>query len=638
MQNCTNAQGRLLIWDAEGPPPQGDGTTVLWRQYASTDDPALVSIPQQVEQQADVLRARYLAWIHDLGVARIDGRRVIDQLVLRPRFSYWWMTSPAQKFNASGSSGIDDAIKALALEALVAGRQPSSIVLVSGNRKLAACLQHYCRAVQLGFEWRPAPALAIECKRSSLYQALPHTVQAFIYLAWYLLKAAPLFLRGKPAVPVLHGEVLFVDVLVHLDKRASQDGRFVSNYWTALVGKLTDWRAMPNWLHIYFRHPATPSPVEAQQLVERFNESANGAQFHALIERSLSCRVLLTALRDYFKVRRNFVPLRDIGSIRPAGSALDLWPLHADEWADSLRGKSAMTHCLRVALFESVVKHLPPQRLGVYLSENQPWEMAFIHAWRTAGHGALIGTPHTAIRFWDLRYHHDARCYERSGENALPLPDLLAVNGPAGRNNIQAGGYPSERVREVEALRFLHLLTHSPASSAGSSHRSEWRVLVCGDFLAATNRQLVAWLEIAVQSLPPETVLVFKPHPACPFDPAKHPALKLKMSEAPLTELLAACDVVFASNTTSAAVDAYCAGIPLVQMLEGANFNMSPLRGLPGVRYVTTPDALAGALCIARQSEALVAEPYFCLDPALPRWKKLLGIEAPPLVEPEVLA
>ena len=594
-------------------------------------------MPQQVEQHADALRARYLAWIHDLGEARIDGKRVIDQLALRPGFSYWWMSSLAQKFNASGSSLIGDAVKALALEALVAARQVSSIVLISGNRKLSVCLQHYCHTTGLAYEWRPAPGLANDGGRPLLYQSLPHSWQAFIYLVWYFLKALPLFVKRNPVMPVLHGEVLFVDVLVHLDKRASERGHFISNYWTALVGKLTDWRAMPNWLHIYFRHPATPFPVEAQRLVEHFNESANGSQFHALIECSLSCSVLFAALRDYFKVRRNFVRLGGISGIRPVGSSLDLWPLHTDEWADSLCGKSAMINCLRVALFESVVNCLPRQRLGVYLSENQPWEMAFIHAWRTAGHGALIGTPHTAIRFWDLRYHYDARCYERRSENALPMPDLLAVNGPVGRNSIQAGGYPSERVSEVEALRFLHLLMRSPGSSTGCSSRSELRVLICGDFLAATNRQLVAWLEIAVQSLPPETVLVFKPHPACPFDPAKYPALPLKMSEEPLTELLGACDVVFASNTTSAAVDAYCAGIPIVQMLEGTTFNMSPLRGLSGVRYVTNPDDLAATLRSVRHREALVAEPYFCLDPALPRWKKLLRIETP-LVEPVVLA
>ncbi len=637
MQKREDTQHKLLIWDVEGAPPQWGGTTILWRQYASADDPYLISIPQQVEAQADALRSRYLAWIHDLGEARIGGSRVVDHLQLRPGLSYWWMTSLAQKFNASGSSGIDDAIKALALEALVAVRQPSSIVLVSGNRKLAACLQHYCRAIQLAYEWRRAPVLATESNRSSLYQSLPHALQAFIYLAWYLLKAAPLFVRRKPGMPVLRGDVLFVDVLVHLDKRASQDGRFVSNYWTALVGKLTHWRAMPNWLHIYFRHPATQSPVKAQQLVERFNDSANGAQFHELIERSLSGRVLLTALRDYFKVRRNFAPLRAVSSIRPVGSSLDLWPLHVGEWAASLCGKSAMTHCLRVALFESAVGRLPRQRLGVYILENQPWEMAFIHAWRTAGHGALIGTPHTAIRFWDLRYHYDACCYERSGDNVLPLPDLLAVNGPAGRSSILAGGYPPELVCEVEALRFLHLLAPLLGSTTARSPRSELHVLVCGDFLAATNRQLAAWLEIAVRSLPSETVFVFKPHPACAFNPAKHPALKLKMTEAPLAELFADCDVVFASNTTSAAVDAYCAGMPLVQMLEGSAFNMSPLRSMPGVKYVTSPDALAGALRTARQRDALVVEPYFYLDPALSRWKKLLGIQSP-LVESEVLA
>ncbi|MBU0545449.1 MAG: carbohydrate biosynthesis protein, partial [Proteobacteria bacterium] len=87
------------------------------------------------------------------------------------------------------------------------------------------------------------------------------------------------------------------------------------------------------------------------------------------------------------------------------------------------------------------------------------------------------------------------------------------------------------------------------------------------------------------------------------------------------------CDVVFTSNITSAAVDACCAGIPVVQMLDGYTFNMSPLRGLKGVMYVANPIELAKALLNARYRESLVVEPYFYLDGDLPRWMQLLELK-----------
>jgi hypothetical protein len=33
-----------------------------------------------VEDNADVLKARYLAWIYDLGEKRVDGKRLVDRL------------------------------------------------------------------------------------------------------------------------------------------------------------------------------------------------------------------------------------------------------------------------------------------------------------------------------------------------------------------------------------------------------------------------------------------------------------------------------------------------------------------------------------------------------------------------------
>jgi surface carbohydrate biosynthesis protein (TIGR04326 family) len=61
-------------------------------------------------------------------------------------------------------------------------------------------------------------------------------------------------------------------------------------------------------------------------------------------------------------------------------------------------------------------------------------------------------------------------------------------------------------------------------------------------------------------------------------------------------------------------------------MLDGNTFNVSPLRGLKGVVYVTNPMELAEALGEAKHRKRMVAEPYFCLDEALPRWRKLLGL------------
>jgi surface carbohydrate biosynthesis protein (TIGR04326 family) len=617
--------GTLHVWDVDESAIPGDWTTVLWRGSAGIDNTDMLSISYLVEKNADELRARYLGWIYDLGQTLIGGKRIIDHLLLRPGLSFWWMTSLAQQFNISGTSRIDDAIKAIALEQLVVTRQTTKLVLTSANRRLSECLQSMCLAKNMHYEWRQVNCAPGRQSAFTLYASLPHLMKAFIYLGRQVIKAVPLLRSKRITVPDQVLDVMFIDVLVHLDGRSLSKGVFGSNYWSALVGKLPEWNIKSNWVHLFFRHPAIPTPFAAQRHVDRFNVTAGFSQFHYLLERSLGGKVLWATLRYYFIIRRTSIRLREISSVSLNNSDLDLWPLHSDEWHDSIIGKEAMTHCLRVSLFEDAVGRFPRQRIGVYISENQPWEMALLSAWRASGHGAIVGVPHTTVRFWDLRYHHDPRIYLNDECNSgMPLPDLFAVNGPVALENMQSGGYPSVRLREVEALRFLHLDQAKTRCVNSLPKRSVLSVLICGDFLADTSRQMLAWLETAALSLPPDTVYVLKPHPAFPVDERDYSSLNLNVSESAIADLLRECDVVFTSNITSAAVDAYCSGVPVVQMLNGKTFNMSPLREIKDVVYVTNPSELSEALIKAKSASSVAAEPFFCLNEDLPRWRNLL--------------
>jgi surface carbohydrate biosynthesis protein (TIGR04326 family) len=93
-----------------------------------------------------------------------------------------------------------------------------------------------------------------------------------------------------------------------------------------------------------------------------------------------------------------------------------------------------------------------------------------------------------------------------------------------------------------------------------------------------------------------------------------------------LSALLEACDMAFTSNATSAVVDAYCAGVPVVSLLDPKAMNLSPLRGCEAARFVCTPEELALAIGDAASVAERQVRPqaYFTVDPELPRWRKLL--------------
>ena len=618
----------FLIWHAEGTPPVGDWTTVLWSGFAKTARSELISIPKFVEEHAESLRARYLSWIYELGETRINGKRLVDHLELTKGFSYWWITGLAQKFNVSGTSQIDNAIKALALEKLVSAYETLSIVLVTSDEDLAETLRCLCQKFKWGFSWkRSSQAKRLKPWGRKIYSSLPFPLQAFIFFVWYLFRRS-LFLRKKHVpFPRFNGEICFVDIFIYLDIQAFTAGSFISNYWTLLVRKLFESEVKTNWVHNYFFQESIPTLSRAQEMIECFNKTGGGIQSHALIESHFSLAIFIQGLKYYFRTVRASLHLSQIRRyFIPTGSSVNFWPLFKEEWFKSLRGPGAMLNCLRLSLYEKAFSCIPYQKCGVYIQENQPWEMALIYAWKAAGHGMLIGAPHSTVRFWDLRYFYDTRNYVQNGKNVLPMPDMVAVNGPVAKRVYLEGGYPGTQVREVEALRFIHLADRAQTNTPIERQKKPLNILVCGDFLWSTNEKMLSWLSIAARSLPLETLYVLKPHPACPIKVSDYPSLTLEVTDAPLAELFPVCDVAFTSNITSAAVDAYCAGIPVIQILDGNAFNVSPLRGQKEVVYITNPIELAEAFRNAQKRGRVADEPYFCLDRELPRWSRLLGI------------
>lgn len=618
---------KIIIWDAEGPPP-GDGTTVLWRGFGQGAAPDVVSIPRLVEENAGILRKRYLAWIYELGETPIKGRRLIDRLCLRPGFSYWWMTLLAEKCNYGKSPQIDDAIRLMAFDQWAARRHLDTVLLASDNLPLAECIRMWCTKVGVAFEWQRISTHSVHMSWTRrAYLSLHPILQAFAWLPRYVVDRWPLRGVGLKEWQQTEGRVTFVSYLFNLVPEAAQDGRYESRYWAHLPDDLERGKCKTNWLHLYVKDECLSSSGKAAGVIRGFNRRARNEQVHVTHDTFLTARVIFKTIKDWGKLAWVYRRLQNAPS-STASEGLDLWPLFARDWEESMVGPTAMSNALYINLFESAMKSLPKQRVGVYLQENQAWEFGLIQAWKAAGQGRLVGCPHSSVRFWDLRYFFDPRSYGRIGNNSLPLPDQVALNGEAASNAYLAGSYPAGDLVQVEALRYLYLdeARIRPAADSSAS-KVCLRLLVLGDYLRGNTRFQMRLLEQAAPALPADTTITVKPHPACPVRPEDYPGLRITVSMSPIHRLLPACDVAYASAVTSAAIDAYCAGVPVVSVLNPGGLNMSPLRGCAGAFFAATPEELAHELISAAASSSRSTETqqnFFTIDPRLPRWRKLL--------------
>jgi surface carbohydrate biosynthesis protein (TIGR04326 family) len=617
----------LSIWDLKDQPKNGFDEALLWQSYNTDGKNDVFSVPQLVEDNADHLRDSYLAWVYEFGQTKIRGRSIIEHLKLRPEVSYWWMTLFQEKSNYSKSPQIDNAIKLIAFNEWAIDRNFDLIILSTSNTPLKKCIELWCNSNSIKFEFQDVKKIP---KHLSLlrriYKTFPYYFQAHLWLLVNLIERWPLKSIGLKNWRNSKGRITFFSYSDNLIYDPLKKNHFDSLYWTKLPKTLKQESLNTNWLHIYVKDDVLPTTKHAAKMIGAFNEQENGLQCHVALDTFLSASVIFQTILDSFRLFRIGISLRRKIPTK-FQSSLNLSPLFYNDWCKSLFGSTAMNNLLDLNLFEAALKNLPKQDQGIYLQENMSWEFSLIQTWRSLRHGNLIGTPHSTIRFWDLRYFFDRRNFQRNGDNDFPMPNQVACNGPEMLDFHIKSGYPLKNLIEVEALRYLYLLKDNLIKDSFQVLRNKpLKLLIFGDFLRNNTEVQMNLLVSALPLLPFKIDVTVKPHPNCPISPDDFPSLNIFVTMGSIDKLLVECDVAYSSSVTSAAVDALYSNVSIISVLDPTKLNLSPLRGNGDVAFISTPNELAKALKVSYKSQkvSFKSQEFFTLDNKLPRWQSLL--------------
>jgi len=625
-----------VVWDQVGAAPATADKVLCWQSYIGGG--MISSIPRYVENHAERIKQKYLAFIHDLGERQIAGKRVVDHMDLGDGFSLWWMTLLAEK-SPLKSPRIYDCLRLIALEEMLTEDLPSDLTLITANKPLAQAMGRLCRGLGISFRCRFMRESNAGWSLRRFYDKLPYSVRGLLSFR-HVVARWPLRKLRRPEWFSGDNAVFFCSYFIHLDRAQCAQGRFHSRQWEGLPKSLQESGKSLNWIQLFLFSAMVPNLATGLRWLRQFNQDASNQGWHAFLDTYITFGRLLGVVKTWLWLHFISWRLRTIYSaFYPNGSAVWLWPILRGDWQSSLNGPAAVSSCLWISLFDAALAEMPRQAMGLYLCENQGWEKALLRAWRRHGHGELLGVQHATVPFWHLYYFDDPRTLNSKLGCALPLPDRLAVNGAAARQAFVAGSYPAERLVEVEALRYLNLsdIVARVGRDGVTAHRlvpsctgaaKGVNVLVLGDMIPNSMHHLLAILAEACKRLPEVYRFTFKAHPGYSVKLADYPGLQAEETMEPLGQILSAYDVAVAANSTSASVDAYLAGLPVIIGLDGDELNLSPLRGCVGVRFVSTCDELLDALKTAGYGAEVAdsnREQFFFLDPALPRWKRLLN-------------
>lgn len=623
----------MIVLDHKEEPQEALGPVLCWQSYA--EGSLVTSVPRYLESHAERLRAKYIAFVHDLGESRIAGKRVVDHLDIGDGFSFWWMTRVPEK-SPFKSPRIFDCLRMMALEEILIERKPSDLTLDSSDRDLAQAMRRLCQNLGINFAWRKRAKRDQQWCFRTLYRALPYALQGLISLRniavrWRFRKLKELrWFSGD-------GAIFICSAFFNVDWIACAEGHFYARQWEALPNFLQQQGKRINWLHQYLPDPGMPDIETTLGWTRQFNRDAHNQGYHAFLDTYLSWRVVRRVLTNWFSLNIVDWRLKNIDlAFKPEGSAVWLWPLLRNDWRNSLCGTAAVSNCLWVELFDAALSDLPHQKLGLYVWANQAWECALLRAWWRNGHGEIIGVPHSTTPFWLLDIYDDPRTLTSTQKCAKPLPSRLALNGRMAWNALAGMGYPIDRLVAVEALRFQYLSSIGSFRSRKTNYdravgkypagATPLNILILGDFTLTQSLKMLSCMKAALCLIDAEVCLTVKPHPVCQIGRENFPSLQFELTSRPLVEIVRDFDFAFCGNSTSAGLDALLAGLPVAIFLDDEDFNHSPLRGIASIGFVSNAEELAVMLRTGMRNESPPpVEEFFWLDNQLPRWRRLIS-------------
>jgi len=600
-----------------------DGDILVWSEFTPPNQQERVfSIPQIVEENADVLKKNYLEFIYNLSTKQTGNGTVNELLAIDRSFSFWWLTQLSEKCDDHEASCNSEIVKTLALKLWLEDKNYSKVVMCGFGINNAAVIKKIIRN------------LGIECEEKS--QNIEFWVRyrkKFDFVGCKIFFSAPIsfilnVFKRMPLSGVGVNEwqnstapsVCF-SYFDNLDQDQLDSGTYLSRYWENLPDLMIENDGRLAILHMFIPTKAIPDAKSAAKVIGEFNKHHDGID-HVTLDSFLTWRIVFGVFVDWlkivvvgFRLKRKF-----------ANFTGPLWPFLRENYLNSFFGIFGLNNLLFFRLYEAALKITSKKKQGLYLQENQAWEAGFIYAWKKYGHERLIGILHTPIQFWNLRMYFDKRSVQ--GKYSLTQPDASVVNCEESYKLLE----PYKVSKEIllgEALRYSYLLNFQSSKKKEREEKNQRKsLLFLGDHIFYNTDKMLSLLSECCSEINEQYTVILKFHPNMVIDKVHLKDINYEISDRPISELLQKSDVAFTSNISASAMDAYCYGLKVVSFRDPSILNKSLLRNIEGISFVSSAEELSYALVSSHSmNQNFLSRNYFILDKNLSSWKKIFGYE-----------
>ncbi len=574
-----------------------------------------------VEQNAYRLRAKYLDFIS--GIEVMAGKK-IEAFRFKDGFNFWQMSSIVEKSYLK-TDNFHEIICLMALEEIISTRKFTTINITSANNILIKTIREFCLKRNLTLKVEKVYTRTIEKKKSRLFFTAFRGVIGLLAKAYryrkihYRKPVKQIDCSGKKMVTL-------VSFFFNIRKDPSGLNTFYSAYWTTLTDMLRKEGYLTNYIHLFNPTSEFKTVQDGIKITTKWTKNVDNER-HRLIQEFYSISVSIIVIAKYFRLLYHCIIVRPKNWFVFQYSHLNLWEYYKGNFYESLIGSEAISNLFYYELFKRMTAETINQIGFIYLCENQPWEKAMLYTLKSKKRSVpSIAVPHSTVRFWDVRYFENNSTASLFGKSKNPyLPDMFAVNGPMMAQELSNAGFPESVLLPCEALRFNYLNDFSYNRKKKLGDRVH--VLILGDYQTKETLNTLSFVSTAIGSEESKRFCFdFKAHPKNSIDISKFPNLQAGEVTNQLGEILNNYDVVISSNSTSASVDCFFAGIPIIVIGDNTVLNYSPLRDNKGVTFVYKIDELRYELdmVLVDNDEKRVVNDFFYLDNQLTRWEKII--------------
>ena len=598
----------------------------------------LINTAERLEDSVGELRDRIQVWSHEFANAKIKESPVRDIFNIDKKVSTYWFSLIAEK-NPLKSDVFLKICQYNAIESIFTSRHYSDIIISITDHSLNKSIKRISGKKNLNIKDITHRKKRVVIQQFFLRNGfIPGAiVQAFGFLfrafLWSIYSKVVLGAYGKD--DAFTEKPLIISYFPYIEKESAEKGIFINNYFKPLQHKLARMDIIPSWLLIFvfidgftFRKAVKKAKIFAD----------NGARLRFLDQAfniSILFQVTMTWVHQFllFIKYKNMLSSLEVHERICSKYAV---PIMNEIICKSFCGVSAMQGIYYYFLFREIAKGLKKTENVIYLCEMQTWEKALNAATSRYAPGVTrIGYQHTSISKNYYHYFIDPAAVKTGiKKKDLPLPDIIAVNGKKSYKMLQPCHYP--RLEIVEALRQMDLVPDLSLTQINKT--SPPVLLVAGSY---DLREACALVSIVMQARNRmKNISVWmKGHPSCPMekvcqklniDPEKH---GIRIVYGDINSHLKSATMVLVATST-VAIDALAFGCQVIVPFFSDVLNMTPIYGNKNFYHsITGSEDLLDVMQRLNQrrddyalskGQSFISD-YWCMNPQLPKWEKLLN-------------